>query len=199
MARPADPAVRAALIEAAAARVVAGGADAVSVRGVAADVGASTQAVYTYFGSKDDLLRAVVVEAFARLDTRLREVPRTVEPIADLLAVGLAYRANALANANLYRVMFDRNPLALSSPVDHATTDDDLDIGLDAFLALVDAVRRCTDAGHLVGDPGAIAVQVWAVAHGTVSLELAGFLDADGETVFAAAGRNLIAGLRPPT
>lgn len=199
MARPADPAVRAALLEAAAARLAAGGADAVSVRAVATDVGTSTQAVYTYFGSKDVLLRAIVVEAFERLDTRLREVPRTDDPVADLLAVGLAYRANALANANLYRVMFDRNPLALTSPVDHPALDGDLDIGLDAFLALVEAVRRCTEAGLLVGDPDAIALQIWSVAHGTVSLELAGFLDGDGEAVFASAGLNLIAGLRPPT
>lgn len=196
MARPADLAVRAALIEATAARVVAGGTDAVSVRGVATDVGTSTQAVYTYFGSKDGLLRAVVVEAFARLDARLRAVPRTDAPLDDLLAIGLAYRANALANANLYRVMFDRNPLALSSPVDRGTADE-LAIGLDAFLALVDTVRRCTDAGDLLGDPEAIALQFWSAAHGAVSLELAGFLDGDGEDVFAAAGLNLIAGLRP--
>lgn len=213
MARPADPAVRNALIDATATRLAAGGPDAVSVRGIARDVGASTQAVYTYFGSKDDLLREVVVEAFRLLATELRAVPSTDDPFADLVEVGLAYRRNALAHGDLYRVMFDRNPLALASPLEHPhepgctasnsgtdpSADDELAVGLDAFGALVEAVRRCTDAGILDGHPDDLALQVWATAHGAVSLELAGFLEDRGEAVFAAASLGLIQSYRPPT
>lgn len=207
MARTADPAVRAALIDAAAARLAEGGADALSIRGVAADVGASSMAVYTHFGSKDDLLLAVVQESFRRLAAELGGVPVTDDPLHDLGAVADAYRHNAHRNANLYRVMFERNPLHLTSPVgrdgDPTGTDarvepSDIAIGLEAFGFVEAAVARCIDAGLLPGDPAVVALQLWATAHGAVSLELAGFLGDDGETVYRAATAAVVAGLPDP-
>jgi len=186
MARTPDPSVRVALIEAAARLLADGGIDALSIRRVAAEVGTSTMAVYTHFGSKDDLVAEVVKEAFARLHAELASVPPTEDPAADLVAAGVAYRRNALANAPLYRVMFGLNPLALTDPAGHQGPSDAA-IGLDAFAALVHAVRRCTDHGVLVGDPAPLALGFWAAAHGAVSLELAGFLGADGQTTFDVA------------
>ena len=212
MARPADPSVRTALIEAAARRVADGGVDALSLRRVAADVGASTQAVYTHFGSKDDLVRSVVEEAFARLDDEVRAVPVTDDPLHDLVEVAAAYRHNALINAHLYRVMFEVNPLALTSPaahvdgprIDGAGTDappEQSEIGLHAFAAMVERVARCVEAGIISGEPAQLALQVWATAHGVVSLEIAGFLDDDGADTFdgatSATFRGLVRGSRP--
>lgn len=192
MARSADPAVRVALIEAAAQLLATEGLDALSIRRVATEVGTSTMAVYTHFGSKDDLVHAVVREGFSRLDAELRAVAHTDDPIADLAGMGLAYRHNALANAHLYRVMFSINPLALDDPT-AATRGDD--VTMAAFHALVDAVQRCVDGGELRGEPGQIALQVWAAAHGAVSLELAGFLGDQGEATFVGANRNVISNL----
>lgn len=207
MARPADPSVRTALIEAAARHVADGGVDALSLRRVATDVGTSTQAVYTHFGSKDDLVRAVVEEAFHRLDADMRAVPVTDDPLHDLVGVAKAYRHNALINAHLYRVMFEVNPLALTSPAAHvesAGTDappEKSEIGLHAFAAMVERVARCVDEGIISGEPAQLALQVWATAHGVVSLEIAGFLDDDGADTFdgatSATFRGLVRGSRP--
>jgi hypothetical protein len=42
-----------------------------------------------------------------------------------------------------------------------------------AFRPLVEAVARCQQAGALAGDqPERVALHLWAVAHGMVSLEL---------------------------
>ena len=203
MARTADPAVRIALIEVAAQRLATEGLDALSLRQVAAAVGTTTQAVYTHFGSKDDLVRAVVAEAFARLSAELGSVPHTDDPVADLADMALAYRRNAVANAHLYRVMFGLNPLALTDPAahDHGQADPmgpSLDVGLDAFGTLVAGVARCVEAGAVAGDPALLALQVWGTAHGVVSLELAGFLGAAAEETFVAATTAVFLGLPRP-
>ena len=195
MARPADPAVRAALLDAAAARLAEGGVQAVSVRGIAADVGTSTQAVYTYFGSKDDLLRAIVEEAFSRLAQELGSVAHTDDPLTDLIEAGWAYRRNALANPNLYRVMFERNPLHLGSPVDGELPP--FDAGIDAFTHLEGLAARAVEVGAAEGPADRLALSLWSAAHGAVSLELAGFFGADGAEVFAATCLGVTAGAAP--
>lgn len=192
MARTADPAVRVALIETAARLLADEGLGALSLRRVAREVGTSTTAVYTHFGSKDDLVAAIVREAFTRLGAELAAVARTDDPVADLVGAGLAYRRNALANPDLYRVMFDRNPIDLADPTD----GDDGDVGLSAFAALTDAVARCVEPGILEGEPARLALRIWAAAHGAVSLELAGFLGDDGEAVFTTTAAAVVTGLR---
>ncbi|QXC62877.1 TetR/AcrR family transcriptional regulator [Aquihabitans sp. G128] len=186
MARTPDPAVRVALLEAAAQLLADEGLDALSLRKVAGQVGASTMAVYTHFGGKDELVAEVVKEAFRRLHVELTSVPRTDDVLADLVATGVAYRRNALANAPLYRVMFGLNPLALTDPAAHQG-ETDVHIGLDAFGVLVGAVARAVEAGALHGEPPQLALAFWAAAHGAVSLELAGFLGEAGQATFDAA------------
>ena len=58
-------ATRARLVEAAAARLVRDGYDAVSLRDVAADAGLTTGAIYAHFRNKADLLAAVIAERIA--------------------------------------------------------------------------------------------------------------------------------------
>lgn len=195
MARSPDPAVRVALIEASARLLATDGLAALSIRRVATEVGTSTMAVYTHFGGKDELVQEVVREAFDRLDAELRSVGRTDDPVTDLVRTGQAYRRNALANAHLYRVMFGLNPLGQTDPATMSGLEDDATRGLDAYQALVDAVARCVDAGAVDGDPRHLALQVWAMAHGVVSLELAGFLGDHGADTFDATARSLFLGL----
>ncbi len=199
MARTPDPTVRVSLIEAAAELLAREGIDALSIRRVATTVGTSTMAVYTHFGSKDVLVQEVVQEGFGRLHAELTTVPTSTDPAADLVGIAQAYRRNALANPHLYRVMFGLNPLALTDPAEaRATEEAGSAVGLDAFGTLVAAVARCVDHGVLAGEPGHLALQVWATAHGAVALELAGFLGDDAEAVFAAATAATFAGLPRP-
>lgn len=192
MARSTDPAVRSALVEAAAELLATEGATALSLRRVASAVGTSTMAVYTHFGSKEDLVAAVVREGFARLHAELVAVPRTDDAVADLVAAAAAYRNNALANPDLYRVMFGLNPLALPNPAASMDTDG---TGLVAFHDLVVAVARCIEAGALKGDASSHALVMWASSHGAVSLELAGLLGSDGATTFDATTTATFLGL----
>jgi AcrR family transcriptional regulator len=189
--KTADPAVRSALVEAAARIVATEGRIALTLRRLAREVGTSTMAVYTHFGSMDELRKEVRREGFERLRARLSEVRKTKDAIADLTLLGTAYYLSATESPNLYRAMF------LDGPVD----DEDLATGLDTFMYLVEGIARCIDQNRLPNasgeDPAEMAVQVWAMTHGIVSLRLAnlvpateavGYLQAGGKSLLVAWG-----------
>ena len=154
------------LLRAAAAIIAAEGTQGLSIRRLAAEVGASTMAVYTWYGNKPNLLRAVFREAFTRFGAQLRAVPETDDPLLDLLRLGRAYRDYALAEPNLYEVMFGRS-LSLFEP-----TEDDLAMAADTFGVLLNCVRRGVQSGALSCRPVDGAWQIWAGVHGAMTLEL---------------------------
>ena len=190
--RRADPALRAQLIETAAGLLATEGPLALTTRRLAAAVGSSTTAVYTHFGGMDDLVRAMVYEGFARLSARMREVGTSQDPIADVAALGLAYRRNATQNPALYAVMFGGAELGGFS-----LGDADRQYGRFTLEILIEAVERCIGAGRfLPGDPQVVAHQMWIALHGLVSLELGGYLFApyDADECFHAQVRGLMIG-----
>lgn len=141
----------------------------VTLRSVVAGTGASTMAVYTHFGDMDGLWRAVRQEGFVLLGARLRAVPITPDPLADIVALGAGYAEHALAHPELYRVMFD------------AAADLDDPVAADATLQLlVDAVARACEVGllHADTDPHQVATQIWVSGHGLLQLVVTGVLDA---------------------
>jgi AcrR family transcriptional regulator len=155
------------LVDEAARLLVEHGPAGLSLRKLAAAVGVSTMPVYTLFGDKQGLLDAMHREGFRRLGETLRAVPRTADPLADLIQLGLAYRRAALASPHLYGLMFGR-PVPEFSPGDAGRAAAEA-----AYRPLVDGVVRCQEAGALVGgDPERIALHLWAVSHGMISLEL---------------------------
>jgi AcrR family transcriptional regulator len=163
--RAADPALRPALLEAAARLIAEHGSDGLSLRRLASEVGTSTMAIYTHFGSMDEVRRAVRREGFARLAAHLGAVERSGDPVADLSTLGWAYYTNAMTNPNLYRAMFMERPLDAS----------DADIGSESFLLLVECVDSCARAGRFdVADPVAQTTLLWAMEHGVISAHLTG-------------------------
>src|SRR5947207_6204891 len=98
--------LRPALIEAAARLIATEGADGLTLRRVAQEVGTSTMAIYTHFGGMPELRRAVRQEGFARLTARAEQLGESEDPVADLAGLGLAYYQLAMSNTHLYRVMY---------------------------------------------------------------------------------------------
>jgi AcrR family transcriptional regulator len=183
----ADPELRTELIETAARLVATEGRGGLTLRRLAQEVGTSTMAIYTHFGGMDELRREVRREGFNRLRERLDAVRSTRDPIADLSLLGVAYYLSAASSPNLYRAMF------LDGPVDDA----DFNTGLDTFMHLVNGVERCLAAGRLPSampaDAGELAVELWALNHGLVTLQLAHLLPAEQALArFETAGRSLM-------
>lgn len=190
--RQADPELRANLIEAAAHLLAEEGPKALSTRRLAAVVGTSTMAVYTHFGGMDDLVRAMVHEGFRRLNLRMSDVEDTEDPVADVAALGAAYRANALEHRHLYSVMFGGSSLG-----GFALTDDDRQHGRYTLEILVGAVKRCMAARRFrAGDAELVANQMWIALHGLVTLELGGYLVApyDPDVCFDAQVSGMLVG-----
>jgi AcrR family transcriptional regulator len=162
--RTADPALRTALVEAAARLIAEEGSTGLSLRRLASEVGTSTMAIYTHFGGMDEVRRAVRLEGFARLGAHLAAVEESGDTVADLCLLGWAYYVNAMTNPNLYRAMFMEHPDAGDSGA-----------GAETFRQLVAGVDRCIRAGRFgAADPVELATQLWATAHGIVTLRLAG-------------------------
>src|ERR1700739_2331694 len=81
------------------------GPDALQTRKVAGAAGTSTMAVYTHFGGMRGLIAEVAEEGLRQFDAALT-VPQTDDPVADLFAVGAAYRRYAIERPHMYRLMF---------------------------------------------------------------------------------------------
>ncbi|RVX40046.1 TetR family transcriptional regulator [Nonomuraea polychroma] len=163
MARTKDPAVRSLLIDRAAQMLSA--RQPVTLRSLVAGTGVSTMAVYTYFGGMDGLWKAMRQEGFTRLAAKLDAVSPSPDAVRDLAALGAAYLSNALADPDLYRVMFD----AGFELEDTAAADETLH-------HLVRAIERATAAGRFRDDvdPLELATQSWTIGHGLASLVATG-------------------------
>jgi AcrR family transcriptional regulator len=179
------------------------GPEALQARRLAREIGASTMAVYTHFGGMQQLIVEVAREGFIRLRDRLAAVPETGDAVADFLVLGLAYREHAVANPQLYRVMFGVTaPGGFRFPgVDPngLMTSGDLPEGRDAFRHLVRHVARMLEAGSGTGeDPASAASQIWSATHGYVLLEIAGYFGSPEQgmlEVFLPLGLKLVTGL----
>jgi len=112
--------LRSALVGAAVARVEEVGAENLSLRAVAAQVGVSPSAAYHHFADKDALLGEVAAEGLQRLviavSAQVAEIPAGSLEAARMRfrAAGEAYVAFALSHPQLFRVAF--SPYCLDSP-----------------------------------------------------------------------------------
>lgn len=168
-----DDALRDRLLDAAAATVSTSGVTALSLRSLATTVGTSTSAVYALFGGRPELVQALYLQAFSGFGDSQRAIPVTEDPMADLLALGHAYREWALAHRNLYAIMFGG---ALAGVEPDESTVGSSQAAMEPLLA---AVQRALDAGLLGhGTVESVALGIWSAVHGAVSLELTvGLLD----------------------
>lgn len=177
----------------------------VTLRAVAAAVGASTQVVYTHFGGMPGLLTAIREEGFGRLMARLADVEPTADPVADLMVLASSYTANALTDPHLYRQMFS-NPPDTEPPPSAAAS-------FGVFVAATGRARAAGRMSRRIG-PEQAALRLWAPVHGLVMLTLTGAIDVPAlvETMPAvsvaafvglgdrppAARRSVAAGWHPP-
>jgi AcrR family transcriptional regulator len=176
------------------------GAAALSLRAVAREVGMVSSAVYRYFPSRDELLTALIVDAFDAVG-QATEVADVGCPSEDVrgrwLAVARAVRGWALANPHEYALVYGSPVPGYAAPTD--TVDPAARVSL-AFLRLVAhgvaigtiatddhlettrVVRRDLAALRAVAAPevpdGVLsrAMLVWAHLFGAISYELFGHL-----------------------
>jgi AcrR family transcriptional regulator len=181
------------LLEAALRVLEEEGPQALQARRLTAEIGASTMAIYTHFGGMPGLIDAMIREGLARFAAHVRARPPVEEPLADLMAGGLAYGEFALANPRLYSLMFGlagtpRQPAAAET----LTTAE----GMDALSVLLGSVERVIEAGELPEqDARAAATQILSVTHGYLMLLIGGFVEEELRDVMGPMAINLMVGL----
>lgn len=197
--------VRDEMLDAAVSLLHEHGPDALQTRKVAGAAGTSTMAVYTHFGGMRELIAEVAEEGLRQFDTALT-VPQTADPVADLVAVGVAYRRFAIERPHMYRLMFGSTSAhGINAPTRNVLTLSiaEIDEQHPSFAHVVRVVHRSMLAGRIRGGDSdaevvATACHFWAMMHGFVMLELAGFLRDDGAVigpVLASMTANLLVAL----
>ncbi len=175
------------------------GAAALSLRAIARELGITAPAIYNYFHRRDDLVTALVVDAYTAFGANQAAAVsrlRADDHAGRLRALGMAYREWAIANPERYLLMFSAPfpgyvlPAAQVGPVAGQA--------LAVLIGTLEAARKArvlrsarsasagavgpttglspADAARLYGsaDPSVLAraVHVWARVHGLVSIEL---------------------------
>ena len=173
------------------------GAPALSLRAVARNLKITAPAIYNYFPSRDELVTALIIDAYTSFGDSQIEA-RDAVPASDLKermnAIGLAYRAWALAHPQRYQLIFGTIIPGYEPPLEKI-----LPSAARSLSALVSVVEALRTAGKLKseGFPEvsssyktqfemwktyggevdllslSISMLIWARVHGIVSLEIA--------------------------
>jgi AcrR family transcriptional regulator len=179
-------------------QLAADGASALSLRAVARELGMVSSALYRYFPSRDDLLTALIIDAYDAVGAAAEEADRTAD-VGDLLgrwkAVTSAVRAWALANPHEYALVYGSPVPGYRAPHDtiaHANRVTDVLVGLlraaaeagtlvigDMSPAMARDARRLSDAVLPGIPPGGIVrgLIAWTQLFGAISFELFGHLE----------------------
>jgi AcrR family transcriptional regulator len=190
------------LLDVALARVEESGPEVLRARELTAEIGASTQALYTSFGGMPGLFEAIVADGFTRFAAHVEAVPGTDDPVADFFAQGWAFGEWALTHPQLYRLMFGvtggglRQHAGLELTVAGAANSSPE--ARSAMNVMVRSMERVVASGRIRPvDPVLASGQFLSATHGYVLLAIAGVFTpaGDGLEVAREFGVNLMVGL----
>ncbi|MCA3367390.1 MAG: TetR/AcrR family transcriptional regulator [Roseomonas sp.] len=166
--------LRAALLEAARARLAEGAEATLSLRNLAARVGVSVNATYRHFDSKEALLMELAAEGFDALRAAMQEAVAKLgaaEAIERLRATGEAYVHFAQDDPALFQLMFGRE----GRFAEHERFRDAAEA---AFAVVVECVAAVQQVAPDLPSVTKAAVAAWSLVHGFAILSLGGYLAA---------------------
>jgi AcrR family transcriptional regulator len=147
------------------------GTEGLTVRGLAAEAGVTTRAIYSLFSGLPELIGVLCARSTEAMVRHHEAVPVTDDPISEFLPLALAFRSGAQEQADLYERLYaptiadDR--LAVEYPPQVQRT----------LARVKDTIRRAILAGQLRPlDDQELFQGLWAIVHGLTSLELRGVL-----------------------
>jgi AcrR family transcriptional regulator len=147
------------------------GTEGLTVRGLAAEAGVTTRAIYSLFSGLPELIDVLCARSTEAMVRHHEAVPVTDDPISEFLPLALAFRSGAQEQADLYERLYaptiadDR--LAVEYPPQVQRT----------LARVKDTIRRAILAGQLRPlDDQELFQGLWAIVHGLTSLELRGVL-----------------------
>lgn len=175
--------LKASLITAARTILQRDGADALSLRSIAAEVGVSHMAPYSHFKNKKELIQAITADGFRSLATAMEQDSQGLQKPEELiLAYGTSYLEFAVNNPQLYRIMLGQvdsqgrrnrkeNPSQALEPK--------LSIEQDGFSEGPYALLKNAFASVYQDETmiKAQAIGAWSIVHGMAALIIEGHID----------------------
>lgn len=161
------------------------GWDALTINGLAAQLGTKGPSLYNHVASLEDLRRAVRVRVIDDIITMLSQVGQGRARDDAVLAMGGAYRSYAHHHPGRYSA-FSRMPLGGENPEYTAATRD----------AATPVIAVLSSYGLDGEEAFRAALEFWSALHGFVLLEMTGVMDdVDTDTLFSDMVLRLAASL----
>ena len=189
-------ALRAALLDEAAAMLAEGGVASVTMRALGQRLGVSRAAPYRHFSDKAELLVAVAAAGFRRLGDNLQalDVSHLRSSDEQFWHMAEVYVRFALENPAHYRLMYGKEgPSRRDRP-------ELREAGNALFDQLVHLIEFYQRSGEIIQeDPLAQAYVAWSAVHGLASLLIEGQIidEVDVEALIRQTTQTVLAGMRP--
>ncbi|MFG2620321.1 TetR/AcrR family transcriptional regulator [Streptomyces sp. NPDC048507] len=186
--------LRAALLERAETVLAEAGAEGLSLRGLARDLGVSHAAPARHFRDRQALLDALAVSGFTALNARMRAAADGARgPVGVRLAeLGQAYLGFAVGHTALLDLMFTAKHADGSSA-------ELRELGHESLRIVAELMAEGQRDGAVrAGDPVRLAQVAFSTVHGLATLAVAGLLeDSPLPAMTELALEVVLAGLRP--
>lgn len=153
------------------------GYDKVSMRRIADEIEYSPGTIYLYFRDKDEIMYALHKIAFTKFHQALAAMGTGDNPAQRLMDGGRGYVDFALANPELYELMF-----IMRAPARIITEEKEWKEGEHSYDLLRNTVQDGVNAGLLPPDTDvdAATLYFWSTVHGMAALAIRGRLDMCG-------------------
>lgn len=150
-----------------------GGGSALSVRAISRKAGLSTIGIYSHFQGKQGILDALYIEGFNLVRQAMDVVPAGSATKAQVLESCLGYLKVGEKNEAHYRLIFGESDPGYQPSVDAIAARD------DAFSKLVSVAGSYLPNHSKAVDRRQVALDVWAIVHGYVSIRHRGAISND--------------------
>lgn len=172
-----DDKLRQRIIDEAARLMAEDGYNSVSLRTLTKNVGTSTNAVYTLFGSKEALMgEAVVRDADINIQKTIARAPDS-DPLTRLVYLSSYYRDMANTSPMLFKGFISALEDSQHTSVIGRQNADILSLSDRIFEPLLDACKALIEQHNINdADPNTVALSFWGILHGLIALEIEGLL-----------------------
>lgn len=146
------------------------GANAISLRAIAAQLGVAPNALYRHFNDKRDLLASLAEEGFRELTERFRAIKENTN-VRRFQEMATVYVNFALKKPTMLRLMFGHvmADLPKNSALEQAAEN--------AFMELLDGAAAAAGLPPTSKKSLKLAIAAWSLVHGYSTLRTTGALD----------------------
>jgi AcrR family transcriptional regulator len=153
------------ILQAATTLLLEKGLAGMSVRAIASLAGISTIGIYSHFQGKQGILDALYIEGYQYVGEAMLAAAKIDDPRAAAIEGARLYLEVAKTHEAIYRLIFGEVDF------DYEPGAEARAAALEAFGCLVDIGARLLPASASLAEKQAIALRIWALVHGYVSLQ----------------------------